>query len=98
MSANHLDFLSELEETIIERFRTPTENSYTCELFAAGPQRIAQKVGEEAIEVALASSAGDREETISETADLLYHVLVMLTRQEIQLSDVVAELQSRHKT
>jgi phosphoribosyl-ATP pyrophosphohydrolase/phosphoribosyl-AMP cyclohydrolase len=97
VTISNLEFLSALEDTIIERHEAPSENSYTSDLFAAGTQRIAQKVGEEAIEVVLASSIGDRTETISEAADLLYHLLVLLTNQEILLADVVAELESRHK-
>ena len=86
-----------LEDIIIERKSSPAEGSYTSELFASGTQRIAQKVGEEAIEVALASTSGDREATINESADLLYHLLVLLTDQDVQLSDVIETLNKRHE-
>ena len=65
MSGSDLSFLTALEEIIVERKSSPAEGSYTSELFAAGQQRVAQTVGEEAIEVALASTSGDREATIN---------------------------------
>ena len=97
MSDSNLGFLTALEEIIVERKNSPVEGSYTSELFAAGQQRIAQKVGEEAIEVALASTSSNREATINESADLLYHLLVLLTDQGIQLTDVTDILEKRHK-
>lgn len=97
MSGTDLSFLTVLEDIIIERKSSPAEGSYTSELFASGTQRIAQKVGEEAIEVALASTSGDREATINESADLLYHLLVLLTDQDVQLSDVIETLNKRHE-
>ena len=97
MSDSNLGFLTALEEIIVERKKSPAEGSYTSELFAAGQQRIAQKVGEEAIEVALASTSGNREATLNESADLLYHLLVLLTDQGIQLTDVTDILEKRHK-
>ncbi len=96
MSGSDLSFLTTLEDIIVERKTSPAEGSYTSELFAAGRQRIAQKVGEEAIEVALASTSGNREATINESADLLYHLLVLLTEQGIRLSDVTDTLEQRH--
>jgi len=97
LSDSNLGFLTALEEIIVERKKSPAEGSYTSELFAAGQQRIAQKVGEEAIEVALASTSGNREATLNESADLLYHLLVLLTDQGIRLSDVTDTLKQRHK-
>lgn len=97
MSTSGLEFLATLEEIIAERRVSKSADSYTSQLFAAGPKRIAQKVGEEAIEVALASVSADRDETVSEAADLMYHLLVLLANQDIALSEVVASLQSRHK-
>ena len=97
MSGTDLSFLTVLEDIIIERKSSPAEGSYTSELFASGTQRIAQKVGEEAIEVALASTSGNREATINESADLLYHLLVLLTDQDVQLSDVIETLNKRHE-
>jgi phosphoribosyl-ATP pyrophosphohydrolase len=97
MKESDLAFLTKLEKLIAERHATPTDGSYTSSLFAAGTKRIAQKVGEEAVEVALASAIGDRAETIDEAADLVYHLLVLLANQDIALSEVVANLESRHK-
>lgn len=91
------DFLTTLETLIRDRIDSPIKGSYTSELIAAGQKRMAQKVGEEAVELALASVSDDRGETIDEAADLLYHVLVLLHSQGIELADVVATLASRHK-
>ncbi len=96
MSGSDLRFLTTLEKIIVERKSSPAEGSYTSELFAAGQQRVAQKVGEEAIEVALASTSGDREATINESADLLYHLLVLLAHHDIRLNHVIDTLKQRH--
>lgn len=96
MNSRNLDFLATLESVIVERLETPTEESYTSGLAALGPKRMAQKVGEEAVEVALAAVDGSREEIVNETADLIYHLLVLLNSQDIRFADVVAVLQSRH--
>ncbi len=96
MSNTDLDFLMALESIIADRQRNPVEGSYTTSLMTAGTKRIAQKVGEEAVELALASVAGDRDETLNEAADLLYHVLVLLNSQGIQLADVATTLETRH--
>lgn len=98
MSNSDLEFLAKLENVIVERRASPAAGSYTSELYASGTQRIAQKVGEEAIEVALASCHDDREEIVGEAADLLYHLLVLLANQEIRLTEVVATLESRHRS
>jgi len=96
LSTPNLEFLATLEGIIQERLQNPAEGSYTASLASAGRKRIAQKVGEEAIELALASTVGDRTETIDEAADLLYHMLVLLNHQDITLKDVVAALEARH--
>ena len=96
MTKSTLDFLRTLEDIIVARAAVPVDGSYTSALFAAGPQRIAQKVAEEAVEVALASTAGDREQTTAEAADLVYHLLVLLAGQRISLEDVIAILRARH--
>ena len=96
MSDATINFLEELESIVLDRKSKPSESSYTSELFAAGTQRIAQKVGEEAVEVALAASQKDRGATVSEAADLLYHLIVLLAERDIRLADVTAELESRH--
>ncbi len=98
VSTKNPGFLTTLESIIVDRQKTPVEGSYTTDLMTAGTKHIAQKVGEEAVELALASVAGDRNETLNEAADLLYHLLVLLINQGIRLSDVAATLESRHVT
>ena len=82
------NFLKILESTIADRLENPSQESYTANLAASGTKRVAQKVGEEAVELALASVAGDRSEVLNEAADLVYHLLVLLNTQGIRLSDV----------
>lgn len=96
MTTSNLNFLATLEEIVVSRQSSPVEGSYTSELFAAGTTRIAQKVGEEAVELALASCQDSRDETLGEAADLIYHFLVLLADQQISIADVVAVLESRH--
>ena len=96
MTTTNIDFLTTLERVIQARLEQPVEGSYTTELIAAGQKRIAQKVGEEAVELALASVSSDRLETTEEAADLFYHVLVLLNNMGIGLCDVVATLEARH--
>lgn len=90
-------FLLQLEQIIAARRGAATENSYTATLLAAGRQRIAQKVGEEGVELALAGVGDDRERVISETADLLYHVLVLLAERRIGIDEIEKELEKRHR-
>ena len=71
--------------------------SYTAQLMNAGVHRIAQKIGEEGVEVALAASKGHHEEINCETADLIYHVLVLLQHQDLSFSDIAQELEGRHR-
>jgi len=96
MSSEDLGFLRTLESTIANRLESPSQDSYTSGLVAQGPKRVAQKVGEEGIELALAAVTGDRDEIINEAADLLYHTLVLLRSHDVELSSVVAELEARH--
>jgi phosphoribosyl-ATP pyrophosphohydrolase/phosphoribosyl-AMP cyclohydrolase len=91
-----LAFLAGLERLVCERDEQRPEGSYTTALFTAGVKRIAQKVGEEGVETALAATAGDQEELLNESADLLYHLLVLLRARDASLSDVISVLQSRH--
>ena len=98
MNEKDISFLQTLENIVVERKNSPQAESYTSSLFAAGTQRIAQKVGEEAIEVALAACNENPEELKGEVADLLYHLLVLLTDQHLSLSDVASTLQARHST
>ena len=89
-------FLSELEALIADRKANPPPGSYTADLFAAGILRIAQKVGEEGLETALAAAA-DQPNLKEEAADLLYHLLVLLAAKDIPLQDVIDVLRERHK-
>lgn len=89
-------FLNVLEATIAHRVKEMPVGSYTARLLAEGPGRIAQKIGEEGVETALAAVTRDDAGVVSECADLLYHVMVMLASRNIGLADVVAELRSRH--
>lgn len=91
-----LTFFGTLESIVLERLENPRPGSYTANLVAAGTKRIAQKVGEEGVELSLAAVAGDRDELIDEAADLIYHMIVMLADQRISLSDVSARLEARH--
>jgi phosphoribosyl-AMP cyclohydrolase / phosphoribosyl-ATP pyrophosphohydrolase len=91
-----LGFLDRLQEVIEQRRTESAADSYTARLFSEGSKRIAQKVGEEGLEVALAAVAGSDEEIIGESADLLFHLLVLLRERGLSLGAVVSELQSRH--
>ncbi|MEO1574105.1 MAG: bifunctional phosphoribosyl-AMP cyclohydrolase/phosphoribosyl-ATP diphosphatase HisIE [Pseudomonadota bacterium] len=88
-------FLWQLESTIDQRLAGDTEDSYVASLVRKGVSKVAQKVGEEGVEVALAAVGGDRDELISESADLLFHLQVLLRSQGLGLDDVAAELASR---
>ncbi|MGB5246730.1 MAG: phosphoribosyl-ATP diphosphatase [Woeseia sp.] len=92
-----INFLESLESIISERAKQPAASSYTADLLHSGTRRIAQKVGEEAVELALAATAGDREEQLDEAADLLYHLLVLLSSLDLQLADAVQVLEARHQ-
>lgn len=96
MTSNELDFLSTLETIIRDRLDNPDSGSYTASLAAAGAHRIAQKVGEEGVELALAAAVENRDEIIEEAADLVYHLLVLLNTQDLDLAQVVARLRQRH--
>jgi len=96
VSHRDLNFLHTLETVIIDRLENPGAESYTSSLAASGDKRIAQKVGEEAVELALASVAGDRSEILDEAADLIYHLLVLLNTKGLRLDDVVTTLEGRH--
>jgi len=96
LNQNELGFLVTLETVIRDRLQNPDSDSYTASLAASGSKRIAQKVGEEAVELALASVAGNRAEILNEAADLIYHLMVLLNAQDMRLSEVVATLEERH--
>ena len=89
--------LGRLEETIRDRRRTMPEGSYTAKLFREGAPRIAQKVGEEGVEVALAGVLGDKKRLTEESADLLYNLIVLLIHQGLSLEEVTKELRRRMK-
>ncbi len=90
-------FLEELETVIENRKQQPSETSYTARLLAEGTKKIAQKVGEEATEVVIDGVAGSDERLLEESADLLYHLLVLLHSRDLSLNDVAKVLRKRHK-
>jgi len=93
---NDHQFLQTLERIIDDRLAHKPEESYTARLAAKGNAKIAQKVGEEGVEVALAAVSGNRDDLIEEAADLVFHLLVLLRTQSLSLDDVVARLAQRH--
>jgi len=88
--------LNKLFEIVEDRNNNPVEGSYTNQLLNAGYEKTAQKVGEEAVEVIIASSKEGSQRTIEESADLIYHLFVLLVQQGISLAEVEAELENRH--
>jgi len=93
-----LHFLDTLEQIIHNRKTSGAEGSYTAKLFADGILRIAQKVGEEGVETALAATTDDKSKIISESADLIFHLMVLLAAKNIKLSEVIAELRTRQNS
>ena len=91
-----LAFLAELERVIAKRDEDRPKGSYTTSLLESGIKRIAQKVGEEGVETALAAAAGEDEELLNESADLLYHLLVLLRSRKLELGSLVEVLKVRH--
>ena len=94
--AQRLGFLALLENIIANRIADQPESSYTAKLYAKGTGRIAQKVGEEGVETALAAVSRDDEGLVSECADLLFHLMVLLKSRELTLERIVEELKARH--
>ena len=90
-------FIEQLEKIIQDRKNNPSDSSYTASLFAKGINKVAQKVGEEAVEVVIEAKDDNEELFLNECADLLYHYLVLLTAKGCELKDVVKVLESRHK-
>ncbi|MDN8542447.1 bifunctional phosphoribosyl-AMP cyclohydrolase/phosphoribosyl-ATP diphosphatase HisIE [Erwinia sp. BC051422] len=90
-------FLYQLEQLLAERKHADPASSYTASLYASGTKRIAQKVGEEGVETALAATVNDRDELTNEASDLVYHLLVLLQDQDLNLSVVIENLRQRHK-
>ena len=91
-----MTFLSFLQDFIDKRHEEMPEGSYTTKLFRDGTKRIAQKVGEEALETVIEAVEGNKEKLIYEASDLLYHLLVLLTDNGLRIEDLARELQMRH--
>ena len=91
------NFLFELEKIILDRKNNPSENSYTSELFIKGINKIAQKVGEETVELIIEAKDDDSELFKNEAADLLYHFLILLAAKDVKLKDVTDVLENRKK-
>ena len=96
-SKTEWSFLYDLEQLLASRKQADPQSSYTAKLYHDGTKRIAQKVGEEGVETALAATVHDKEELKNESADLIYHVLVLLQDQNLALQDVIGILKTRHK-
>lgn len=96
-SADDINFLKELQDFIDKRKDEMPEKSYTTSLFLEGTRKIAQKVGEEAVETIIGAMANDDENFIYEGADLLYHLIVLLTHKGYRIEDLARELKRRHK-
>jgi len=94
--AEPLLFLAELQDFIARRKEEMPEGSYTTKLFSQGINKIAQKVGEEALETVIEATNGTDEHLVYEAGDLLYHLLVMLTAKGLRIEEVARELQMRH--
>ena len=93
-----MNALDRLADTIEKRRGVNPRDSWTAALLSKGPEKCAEKFGEEAIEAIIEAVKGDREKLISESADVLYHMLVMLTAREVTLAEVLAELERREGT
>ena len=92
-----LTFLGELVRVVEDRKQNPVEGSYTAYLFSRGVDKIAKKMGEEAVEVVIASKNDDKVDLTREIADLTYHLLVLMEQKGVSLGDVCTELKRRHK-
>ncbi len=95
--AHSIDFLIKLQDLIELRKKEMPENSYTTRLFREGINKIAQKVGEEAVELVIESKDNNKELFLNESADLLYHMLVLFAQKGYRIEDVVDVLEKRHK-
>ena len=96
IEADDLAFLSELQDFIEQRHEQMPEGSYTTRLFTDGTKRIAQKVGEEALEAVIEATSGTDEKFVYEASDMLYHLLVLLTDKGLRIDDLARELRRRH--
>ena len=98
MTRPDIRFIADLEAIVRSRLDEGGVESYTARLAASGTRRIAQKVGEEGVELALAATSGSQQETIDEAADLLYHIIVLLNERGLSLEDVAQRLETRHSS
>ena len=87
--------LNDLAETIAQRAKADPDSSWTAKLLAKGPEKCAEKFGEEAVEAIVEAVKGDNARLTAEAADVLYHLLVMLAARDVTLADVLAELERR---
>ncbi|MGN0069276.1 MAG: bifunctional phosphoribosyl-AMP cyclohydrolase/phosphoribosyl-ATP diphosphatase HisIE [Prevotella sp.] len=94
---NPLLFLTELQDFIEKRHEEMPEGSYTTSLFKDGLNRMAQKVGEEALEAVIEATNGTNERLVYEASDMFYHLIVLLTSKGMRIEDIAAELQKRHQ-
>jgi len=97
LNSGGIEFLNYLQKLIDQRKKDMPENSYTTKLFNKGINKIAQKVGEEAVELVIESKDNNDELFLNEAADLMFHLLVLLTEKKFKIDDVVKILESRHK-
>jgi phosphoribosyl-ATP pyrophosphohydrolase/phosphoribosyl-AMP cyclohydrolase len=97
MAMSDTEFLAKLQGVIRQRLEDAPEGSYTAKLASQGMLKVAQKLGEEGVELALAAAAQDRARVTAEAADLVYHLLLLLAMRELTLGDVVTELERRHR-
>jgi phosphoribosyl-ATP pyrophosphohydrolase/phosphoribosyl-AMP cyclohydrolase len=95
-NSNPIEFLSELQDFIELRHEQMPEGSYTTKLFSDGVNKMAQKVGEEALETVIEATNGDKEHLVYESSDLVYHLLVLLTSKGLRIEDIAEELHRRH--
>lgn len=97
-NSNEVEFLNHLTSIIEDRKNNPSDTSYTASLFQKGINKVAQKVGEEAVEVVIEAKDNNDDLFLNESADLLFHLMVLLSHKGFSLDDVVKILKSRHQT
>jgi phosphoribosyl-ATP pyrophosphohydrolase/phosphoribosyl-AMP cyclohydrolase len=97
MPEKNIEFLVYLQDLIDRRKKEMPEGSYTTSLFKKGINKIAQKVGEEAVELIIEAKGNDKNLFLNESADLLYHLLVLLTEKGYRIEDTIRVLEERHK-
>lgn len=95
MTKHRLQLLADLADAIASRRGLPPETSYTARLLSQGVEKCAKKLGEEAIETVLAAVSGDKKHIAAESADVLYHLFVLLAASDVPVADVMSELERR---